>query len=240
MEERIINENETMKVVDEDVSSKLKTEDVSYYIISDLSKFSIWEEPGVSNEEWFDDISKAVEQFNIYRATKTNDEIGTTLGVCLQGNEFNLIYARNNESILSTTFTHVKEALANRHFMNDLQILCTEVGIDTVRVDRNMSSEEMKSFVKERFEYQLDKSGLEDTSIYMKRFDALYKDGHLEYLMPTEREMCIVENIPFEKWENPYISIKDSFVKDDLQEDVKQLKGEENENVMSRPLHRGR
>ena len=71
-----------------------------------------------------------------------------------------------------------------------------------------MSPEEIKDFVKQRFEYQLKSSGLDDISLYMDRFDALYGQGKMEHLMPTASQKHIVEDVPFTEWENPYIDTK--------------------------------
>ena len=84
-------------------------------------------------------------------------------------------------------------------------VLYNEVGFDKVRVHREMSLEEIKDFVKQRFEYQLKSSGIDDISLYMDRFNALYGQGRMEHLMPTANQKHIVEDVPFMEWENPYI-----------------------------------
>lgn len=66
----------------------------------------------------------------------------------------------------------------------------------------------MRSGRKQRFEYQLKSSGLDDISLYMDRFDALYGQGKMEHLMPTASQKHIVEDVPFTEWENPYIDTK--------------------------------
>lgn len=58
--------------------------------------------------------------------------------------------------------------------MDDLQILCNEL-VDKVRVHRDMIPEEVKDFVKRRFEHHLHSTGIEDASMYMDRFDTLYE-----------------------------------------------------------------
>lgn len=74
-----------------------------------------------------------------------------------------------------------------------------------------MTPEEVKQFVKDRLEYQLHNSGLEDISVYMNRFDTLYEQGKMEHLMPTANQKHIVEDIPFTEWENEYISIHNRY-----------------------------
>ena len=70
-----------------------------------------------------------------------------------------------------------------------------------------MTPEEVKDFVKQRFEYQLRNSGLGDVSMYMDRFDILYEQGKMDKLMPTPNQRHIVEDVPFVEWENPYIKV---------------------------------
>ena len=43
----------------------------------------------------------------------------------------------------------------------------------------------------------------------MSRFDTLYEQGKMEHLMPTASQKHIVEDIPFEIWDNPYFSLNE-------------------------------
>ena len=92
--------------------------------------------------------------------------------------------------------------------MDDLQILCNEL-VDKVRIHRDMSPEEVKEFVKKRFEHHLHSSGIDDASMCMSRFDTLYEQGKMEHLMPTASQKHIVEDIPLERWDNPYFSLNE-------------------------------
>ena len=180
---------------------------VSYYVIEDLST---WAEnsPEKSRLERFDSLPEAVAKFAEYQGKNTEDKpdmAKATFGCNVNGSEFDLIHVRNHENCLSLDFTHSKAAGESSRFMDDLQILYDEVGFDKVRVHREMSPEEVKDFVKRRFEYQLKSSGLDDVSLYMDRFDALYGQGKMEHLMPTDNQKQIVEDVPFMEWENPYI-----------------------------------
>lgn len=180
---------------------------VSYYVIEDLS---IWAEnsPDKSRLERFDSLPEAVAKFAEYQGKDMEekpDMARATFGFNVNGSEFDLIHVRNHENCLSLDFTHSRAAEESRRFMDDLQILSDEVGFDKVRVHREMSPEEIKDFVKQRFEYQLKSSGIDDISLYMDRFDALYGQGKMEHLMPTANQKHIVEDVPFMEWENPYI-----------------------------------
>ncbi len=180
---------------------------VSYYVIEDLSTW-VENSPEKSRLERFESLPEAMAKFTEYRGRETEDKpdmARATFGFHVNGSEFDLIHVRNHENCLSLDFTHSKAAEESSRFMEDLQILNHEVGFDKVRVHREMSPEEIKDFVKQRFEYQLKSSGLDDISLYMDRFDALYGQGKMEHLMPTANQKHIVEDVPFTEWENPYI-----------------------------------
>ena len=132
-----------------------------------------------------------------------------TFGVSVHGIEFDVIHVRNNENVLSLDFTHSSEAKESKHFIANLQTLSDSIGIDKVRVHRDMILEEVKDFVKQRFEHQLKQGGLDDISLYMSRFDTLYEQGKMEKLMPTANQKHIEENVPITEWDNPYFEVKE-------------------------------
>ena len=203
--ERIMEARQLQKHMD------IENDKVSYYVIADLST---WAEnsPERSKLERFDGISEAMEAFQAYRgkdAQYSDDKARTTFGVSVHGIEFDVIHVRNNENVLSLDFTHSSEAKESKHFMDDLQMLRDSIGIDKVRVHRDMTPEEVKDFVKQRFEHQLKQGGLDDISLYMSRFDTLYEQGKMEKLMPTANQKHIEENVPITEWDNPYFEVKE-------------------------------
>ena len=203
--ERIMEARQLQKHMD------IENDKVSYYVIADLST---WAEnsPERSKLERFDSISEAMEAFQAYRGKDTqysDDKARTTFGVSVHGIEFDVIHVRNNENVLSLDFTHSSEAKESKHFMDDLQTLSDSIGIDKVRVHRDMTPEEVKDFVKQRFEHQLKQGGLDDISLYMSRFDTLYEQGKMEKLMPTANQKHIEENVPITEWDNPYFEVKE-------------------------------
>jgi len=220
---------------EENITAEPDNDKVSYYVIEDLST---WAEnsPEKSRLERFDSLPEAMAKFAEYRGKDMEnkpDMARVTFGFSVNGSEFDLIHVRNNENCLSLDFTHSKAAEESRRFMEDLQILSNEVGFDKVRVHREMSPEEIKDFVKQRFEYQLKSSGLDDISLYMDRFDTLYEQGKMEHLMPTANQKHIVEDVPFMEWENPYIDTssrdadldgKDADLQDKITEPVQEEK----------------
>ena len=121
----------------------IENDKVSYYVIADLST---WAEnsPERSKLERFDSISEAMEAFQAYRgkdAQYSDDKARTTFGVSVHGIEFDVIHVKNNENVLSLDFTHSSEAKESKHFMDDLQTLSDSIGIDKVRVHRDMIPE---------------------------------------------------------------------------------------------------
>lgn len=72
-----------------------------------------------------------------------------------------------------------------------------------------MTLEEVKGFVKERFEHQMRNSGLADISTYMERFDSLYEQNRMDNLMPTANQRRITEVVPVAEWENPYVALRE-------------------------------
>mgnify|MGYP002510609967 FL=1 len=58
----------------------------------------------------------------------------------------------------------------------------------------------------------LDDFGMERSTEYVDRFDALYEQGKMEHLMPTANQKHIVEDVPFTEWENPYIDTQNQAV----------------------------
>ena len=203
--ERIMEARQLQKHMD------IENDKVSYYVIADLST---WAENSSerSKLERFGSISEAMEAFQAYRgkdAQYSDDKARTTFGVSVHGIEFDVIHVRNNENVLSLDFTHSSEAKESKHFMDDLQTLSDSIGIVKVRVHRDMTPEEVKDFVKQRFEHQLKQGGLDDISLYMSRFDTLYEQGKMEKLMPTANQKHIEENVPITEWDNPYFEVKE-------------------------------
>lgn len=203
--ERIMEARQLQKHMD------IENDKVSYYVIADLST---WAENSSerSKLERFDSISEAMEAFQAYRgkdAQYSDDKARTTFGVSVHGIEFDVIHVRNNENVLSLDFTHSSEAKESKHFMDDLQMFSDSIGIDKVRVHRDMTPEEVKDFVKRRFEHQLKQGGLDDISLYMSRFDTLYEQGKMEKLMPTANQKHIEEDVPITEWDNPYFEVKE-------------------------------
>lgn len=184
---------------------------VSYYVIEDISTWAD-NSQNRSKLERYDSLSDAMEQFGKYRADVTDeseDRAKTTLGASVNGIEFDVAYAIKGDNVLSLDFTHSQTAQESSHFMEALQTLCEELPVDKVRVHRTMTPEEKKEFVKQRFQNQLKRGGIEDDSFYMTRFDMLYEQGKMNDLMPTANQQQLVEDVPYTEWDNPYFQMNE-------------------------------
>ncbi len=187
----------------------MNLDQVSYYVIADISTWAD-NSQNRSKLERYDSLSDAMEQFGKYRADVTDeseDRAKTTLGASVNGIEFDVAYAIKSENVLSLDFTHSQTAQESSHFMEALQTLCAELPVDKVRVHRTMTPEEKKEFVKQRFHNQLKRSGIEDDSFYMTRFDMLYEQGKMNDLMTTANQQQLVEDVPYTEWDNPYFQM---------------------------------
>lgn len=80
---------------------------------------------------------------------------------------------------------------------------------DKVKGHRDMTPEEVKDFVKQRFVEQLRNSGIENISMYMEKFDTLYEQGKMDNLMPTEEQKRIIEDVAYTENDNLDIEEKE-------------------------------
>lgn len=185
-----------------------RTEPVSYYVIEDIST---WKNHSAnrSDLERFDNLSDAMDRFMEYQGKDRDYSDGdakTTLGVKIGLSEFDLLYIRENEHFLVQDFLQITAAQESNQFKKDLQTIHNTIGFDKISLTRDMTPEEVKAFVRERFANQLKQGGLEDISLYMERFDSLYEQGRMEGLMPTANQKRIRDVLPISDWENPYLT----------------------------------
>ncbi|MDL2301017.1 ssDNA-binding domain-containing protein [Lachnospiraceae bacterium OttesenSCG-928-D06] len=180
---------------------------VSYFVIEDLAT---WKENSEKRSvlERFDNLYDAMAKFSQYKAEigeYPNDNARTTLGVSIDGIEFDLLHVRESENYLVNDFAQIKVALENSQFLGDLQTMHDVIGFDKIQIHREMTPEEVKDFVKQRCEYQLKNSGIENISVYMDRFDLLYEHGKMEHLMPTANQKQVTDVLAVSEWENSYL-----------------------------------
>lgn len=99
----------------------------------------------------------------------------------------------------------IQEIAKEKSFVHKNQ----DIEKNKVKGHREMTPEEIKNFVKQRFEEQLHNSGIEDISMYMERFDTLYEQGKMDNLMPTEEQKYIIEDVSFTENDNPDSEVKE-------------------------------
>ncbi|MCM1237333.1 MAG: YodL domain-containing protein, partial [Ruminococcus flavefaciens] len=188
-----------------EMQEQMDMDKVSYYVIEDLSA-RMGNEPQKGELEYFDSLPEAIGRFKECREKEADDKsgmAGAVFGFRINGREFDVVQVKNNQNCIPLGFT--QQEVENEQFREDLNVLYDEVGFDRAEVYREMLPEEKKDLTKELFELQLKTSGIEDTSLYMERFEALYAQGKLEHLIPEGEQSRMLENIPFTEWENPYI-----------------------------------
>lgn len=181
------------------------TDKFTYYVIEDLSARAGYN-PEKGEVERFASLTEAIGKFQECREREDADQTGMTkavFGFGVNGKEFDVLHVKNNQTCVPIEFT--QKEMENSQFKRDLQALYNEVGFDRAEVYRERLPEETKELVKELFELQLKTSGIGDVSLYMDRFDILYEQGKMEYLMPEGDQNYVLENIPFTEWKNPYI-----------------------------------
>ena len=193
-----------------DFISSTKTEitkkeklNMTYYVIKDLSTWSANVGNKKSRLQRFDNLSAAIHVFNQYKSLEqesVEDCVRTTLGISYGLEEFDIIHVRNGENYLVTDFILLK--YHTPALLSVLQIIHDMVGFEKIRTKRNMTPEEVKAWVKKRFECKL--TNVADVSAYMKKFDECYKDGRFNDLLPTKRQQEVIEDIFVSDWDNPY------------------------------------
>lgn len=187
---------------------EVETEPVSYYVIEDIST---WKNNSANRSELerFDNLSDAMARFMEYWGRDrdySDKDAKTTLGVKIGLSEFDLLYMRENEHYLVQDFLQITAAQESNQFKEDLQTIHDTIGFDKISLTRDMTPEEVKAFVRERFANQLKQGGLEDISLYMEQFDSLYEQGRMEGLMPTANQKRVRDVLPISDWENPYLT----------------------------------
>lgn len=185
-----------------------QAEPVSYYVIEDIST---WKNSSADRSELerFDNLSDAMARFMEYGGKERDYSDGdakTTLGVKIGLSEFDLLYMREHEHYLVQDFLQIPAAQESNLFKKDLQTIHDTIGFDKISLTRDMTPEEVKNFVRERFASQLKQGGLEDISLYMERFDSLYGQGRMDNLMPTANQKRVRDVLPVSDWENPYLT----------------------------------
>lgn len=200
------------EVPDEIINPEQDKDRISYYVIADMST---WADNSSQRAhlDRFDDLSDAVSEFMSVRnrISGNDDTVETAFGVCVSDAEFDLVYAKNDECLLSLDFTQNESVKNNKAFKDVLKEVCNRLNVRNVRIHREMSPEEIKDFTNQKFKEHLKNSGCEDIEYYMSNFDKVYEQGKLDRYMPSMAQRKIVEDVPFQDWsrKQPYFEINE-------------------------------
>lgn len=195
----------------EDRSIEKDASEISYYVISDIST---WTDNSLDRAklERFDNLSDAVSKFESYRYDldnqKHDDAAHTVFGMNVNGSEFDLVFSKGDDNVLSLDFTYNEKVLRNEAFKSVIRDACIQLEVGKVRVHRNMKPDEVKDFTKTRFKAHLESTGCDDIDFYMNNFDKTYEKGNLNKYKPSISQQKIVEDVPFVEWNkiNPYFT----------------------------------
>lgn len=191
--------------------TEIANTELSYYVIADIFT---WKNTSSDRSELtrFEDLAEAMAAFSSLKSEAKNDdeEFHTTLGMKVNGVEFDLVYTKGNDTVLSLDFSHNEDVAKNKDFQEILKNICVDLEIGKVRIHREMSPEEVKNFTKQRFKTHLENTNCDEIDSYMNNFDRIYGKGNiLDRYMPSISQRNIVEDVSFVDWnmDNPYFEL---------------------------------
>lgn len=175
----------------------------SYYIIKDLKT---WATPGKerSKIERFSSVEEAIKKYREYRKLPYNEEVsmnwenepfarltmGVSIGRC---SEIDIIHVHNGSDDLVSDFTRIDVFKTNKYFIEDLNRINKEIGLDNITIYRKPTLEEIQNAIYEAGK----KQGLKDGNIAY----AIENNTYPKYWEPKE----IKEVLPVKEWENPFL-----------------------------------
>lgn len=185
---------------------------ISYYVIADISTWAN-NSPQRAALVRFDNLSDAVSEFMSIRQNiaRSYNAVNTAFGMRVNDVEFDLVYAKAGDRLLSLDFTHNESVVNNKAFTDALKEVCIRLEVGKVRIHREMSPEEIKDFTNQRFKAHLEKTGCDDIAYYMSNFDKVYEQGKLDRYLPSMAQRKIVEDVSFQDWnrDNPYFEMNE-------------------------------
>ncbi len=183
--------------------------DISYYVISDIDTWSTGEGERAALER-FDSQSDAIARFS--ECISRDDNVKSTFGLNVKGNEFDFVYAEGYNNTLSLDFTYNDHVLHNESFQKEFEELCYKLEVSRVKVHRMMSPDEVKDFTRQRFKAYLETTNTksDDINYYMSNFDRAYDAGRLNNYVPNPNLQRIDEVVPFADWivDNEYFKFE--------------------------------
>lgn len=180
---------------------------ITYYVIQDLAT---WTMPGsVQSEcERYEHVEEAMQKFRDYAQWQIvigDDRIRATMGIRLDGLDFDVVYRISGKNILSEEFALVPFGTKGKFFVEALQKICWQLPVSHVRLHRQMTEEEKKEWTRQRFKrWVLLHNKLEIVPELEKQFDTLYEQEKLGRFLPSRLEQDVVDHVPLGIWDNPH------------------------------------
>ena len=142
---------------------------------------------------------------------RSDNAVNTAFGMRVNDVEFDLVYAKAGDRLLSFDFTQNESVVNNKAFTDALKEVCIRLEVGKVRIHREVSPEEIKDFTNQRFKAHLEKTGCDDIAYYMSNFDKVYEQGKLDRYLPSMAQRKIVEDVSFQDWnrDNPYFEMNE-------------------------------
>lgn len=175
----------------------------SYYIIKDLKT---WATPGEerSKLERFSSVEEAIQKYQEYRKLPYNEEVSfnwenepfarLTMGASIgPRSEIDIIHVYNGSDDLVSDFTRIDVFKTNKYFIEDLNKINKEIGLDNITIYRKLTLEEIQNAIYEAGR----KQGLKDGNIAY----AIENNTYPKYWEPKQ----IKEVLFVKEWDNPFL-----------------------------------
>lgn len=191
--------------------NEIETEDitmgmVSYYVIKDIESWTRQCEDK-SILERYDNLFEALGKFKEYKKSikeYPDDTARTTLGININGIEFDVIHVREGENYLVSDFMKMPGVTECEKFIEDLNVINQEIGFDKIRLSREMTLSEEKKYVRNNVE-KANCRNQEIVNNIMDNFESFYASGKLNQYKPRMNQRIVTENKLISEWDNPYL-----------------------------------
>ena len=113
---------------------------VSFYIIEDISKWTIGEFSPLTR---YDSLDEAIKVFKDFRKNKYDYSDGKAklvLGAKINNSEIDVVHVRNDKNYLVNDFSNIDTFSKNKEFLNNLSKISDQIGLDRVRIYEKGSS----------------------------------------------------------------------------------------------------
>lgn len=179
---------------------------VNYYVIKDIESWTRQCEDK-SILERYDNLFEALDKFKEYKKSikeYPDDAARTTLGMNINGIEFDVIHVREGENYLVSDFIKMSGVTECEEFIEDLNVINQEIGFDKIRLYRKMTLLEEKKYVRNNVEKARCRNQ-EIVNNIMDNFELFYDLGKLNKYKPRMNQRIVTEDKLISEWDNPYL-----------------------------------